>query len=154
LILSHAEIKTVLPHRYPMLLVDAVRSIEPGESIVAIKNVTGNEPCFAGLSDLVEPYGYAYPRSLILESFGQAASIIYTLRRHEANDFGAVMLFGSARNCRFHGDVFPGDTLEHHARLERSLSDAAIFAGEVWVDDRRVVEVGQFIVAIRQPAAP
>jgi len=154
LILSHAEIKTVLPHRYPMLLVDAVRSIEPGESIVAIKNVTGNEPCFAGLSDATKPYGYAYPQSLILESFGQAASIIYTLGRQKASDFGAVMLFGSARDCRFHGDVFPGDTMEHHARLERSLSDAAIFAGDVWVNNRRVVEVGQFIVAIRAAVAP
>jgi 3-hydroxyacyl-[acyl-carrier-protein] dehydratase len=136
-----------------MLLVDAVRLIEPGESIVAIKNVTGNEPCFADLSDKAEPYGYAYPRSLILESFGQAASIIYTLGRQKGSDLGAVMLFGSARNCRFHGDVFPGDTMEHRARLERKFSDAAIFGGEVWVDDRRVLEVGQFIVAIRQPAA-
>lgn len=150
MILSHAEIRSVLPHRYPMLLVDAVRSIEPGESIVAVKNVTGTEPCYADLSETAESFGYAYPRSLIIESFGQAASIIYMVRGQEAIK-DSVMLFGSARSCRFHGDVFPGDTMEHRARLVRKLSDAAIFTGEVWVDDRRVVEVEQFIVALRPP---
>jgi 3-hydroxyacyl-[acyl-carrier-protein] dehydratase len=133
-----------------MLLVDAVRSIQPGESIVAVKNVTGTEPCYADLSETAESFGYAYPRSLIIESFGQAASIIYMVRGQEAIK-DSVMLFGSARSCRFHGDVFPGDTMEHRARLVRKLSDAAIFTGEVWVDDRRVVEVEQFIVVLRPP---
>jgi len=149
LILNHAELRAVLPHRYPMLLVDAVRSIEPGESIVAVKNVTGTEPCYADLSETAESVGYAYPRSLIIESFGQAASIIYMIRDQEAPELDTVMLFGSARSCRFHSDVFPGDTMEHRARLLRKLSDAAIFTGEVWVEDRKVVEVGQFIVALR-----
>jgi 3-hydroxyacyl-[acyl-carrier-protein] dehydratase len=150
MLLSHSQIKGILPHRHPMLLVDGVRSLEPGNRIVAVKCVTGSEACFAHLADDSAPQSYAYPRSLIVESFGQAASIIYCARRREQDDMPEqVMLFGSAGRCRFEGDVFPGETMEHRARLERSLSDAAIFSGEVWVGRRRIVEVGQVIVVLR-----
>lgn len=150
MLLSHAQIKGILPHRHPMLLVDGVRSLEPGSRVVAVKCVTGSEPCFAHLADDSAPQSYAYPRSLVVESFGQAASIIYCARRREEGDTPEqVMLFGSASRCRFEGDVFPGETMEHRAHLVRSLSDAAIFGGEVWVGGRRVVEVGQIIVVLR-----
>lgn len=150
MLLSHAQIKAILPHRHPMLLVDGVRSLEPGVRIVAVKCVTGSEPCYAHLADDSVAQSYAYPRSLVVESFGQAASIIYCARsRHEGDMPEQVMLFGSASRCRFEGDVFPGETMEHRARLDRSLSDAAIFSGEVWVGSRRVVEVGQIIVVLR-----
>src|SRR5215210_16794 len=124
MLLSHAQIRDILPHRHPMLLVDGVRSLEPGVRIVAVKCVTGSEPCYAHLAEGSAPQGYAYPRSLIVESFGQAASIIYCARRRQEGDMPEqVMLFGSARRCRFEGDVFPGETMEHRARLDRSLSD-------------------------------
>lgn len=150
MLLSHAQIKGILPHRHPMLLVDGVRSLEPGVRIVAFKCVTGSESCFAHLTDDGAPQSYAYPRSLVIESFGQAASIIYCAQsRQQADTPEQVMLFGSASRCRFEGDVFPGETMEHRARLDRSLSDAALFSGEVWVGNRRVVEVGQIMVVLR-----
>jgi len=153
MLLSHAQIKGILPHRHPMLLVDGVRSLEAGSRIVAVKCVTGSEPCFAHLAEDSAPQGYAYPRSLVVESFGQAASIIYCAMRQQQGDVSEqVMLFGSASRCRFEGDIFPGETMEHRARLDRSLSDAAIFSGEVWIGTRRIVEVGQIIVVLR-PAA-
>jgi 3-hydroxyacyl-[acyl-carrier-protein] dehydratase len=150
MLLSHAQIKGILPHRHPMLLVDGVRSLEPGSRIVAVKCVTGSEPCYAHLADDGAEQSYAYPRSLVVESFGQAASIIYCSRRRQEGDVpDQVMLFGSASRCRFEGNVFPGETMEHRARLDRSLSDAAIFSGEVWVGSRRIAEVAQIIVVLR-----
>lgn len=59
------------------------------------------------------------------------------------------MLFGSASHCRFEGEAFPGDSLEHRARLERAFTDAAIFSGEVWAGDRRIASVGRMVLAIR-----
>ena len=150
IILSHAEIKGVLPHRYPMLLVDTVKSLEPGIRIVATKNVTGNEPCFAALADWAGPKQYAYPRTLILESFGQAAGIIFAIGQQQSKPPSReVLFFGAATRCRFHEDVFPGDTMEHRASLDRRLSDTAVFSGEVWVGDRRVVEIERIIMALR-----
>ncbi len=154
MLLSHAQIKELLPHRHPMLLVDGVRSLEPGSRIVAVKCVTGGEPCFAHLPEGSAPQSYAYPRSLVVESFGQAASIIYCAGMRRQGDVQEqVMLFGSAARCRFEGDVFPGETMEHRARLVRGFSDAAVFGGEVWVGSRRVVEVGQMVVVLRPAGA-
>ncbi|HEY3121497.1 MAG TPA: beta-hydroxyacyl-ACP dehydratase [Vicinamibacteria bacterium] len=148
--LSHAEIKTLLPHRYPMLLVDAVRSIERWTSIVGIKNVTGNEPCFAHSGQDAEPFSHAYPCSLVLESFAQTAGILLNGRRRDAGAPEAVMLFAGLSGARFSGvEVLPGDTMEHRARLDRVLSDAAILSGEVRVEGRRIVRIDQIVVAYR-----
>jgi 3-hydroxyacyl-[acyl-carrier-protein] dehydratase len=148
-VLSHSEIKSILPHRYPMLLVDRVVSLEPGNRITAVKNVTGNEPCFAGLVDGLEPSAYAYPNSLVIESFCQAAGILYAAEQSEVRATGKVMLFGSIARFRFHADIFPGQTMEHHVRLEKALTDSAVFSGEVRVDGKAVADVERVVVAIR-----
>lgn len=148
--LSHAQIKDILPHRYPMLLVDVVRTVEPGVHITALKNVTGNEACFAHLPHPAPAVAYAYPQTLIIESFCQAAGIMYSLQQRNEIDLSTlVMLFGSIAKFRFYGDVFPGDTMEHRARLERAISDAAIFSGEVWVGERKIADVERVVVALR-----
>lgn len=150
MLLNHAQIKRLLPHRYPMALVDAVMSVEPGVRIVAIKNVTGNEPCFATLPDDADWPAYAYPGSLMMESFGQASGLLFLLGMQQQIELdGTVMLFGAATRCRFEGEAFPGDTLEHRARLERTFTDAAIFRGEVWVSDRRIVTIERMVMALR-----
>lgn len=148
--LNHAQIKAILPHRYPMLLVDAVRSLEPGIAITAIKAVTGNESCFAQLADTAPRAAYSYPQTLIIESFCQAAGIMYNAAQDETVDLaGMLMLFGSISKFRFYAAVFPGDTLEHRVRLERAISDAAIFSGEVWVGERKIADVDRVVVALR-----
>lgn len=150
MILNYAQIRQILPHRPPMLLLDMVRSLDPGSNIVATKNVTCDEVCFAGLTGATNSRCYIYPYSLIIESFGQAASILYSVGRQMAfSSTGEVMLLGAVSRCRFDGEVSPGDTMELRARLERSLTDAAIFSGEVWVNNRRIVEIERLVLAIR-----
>lgn len=152
--ISHAGIKDVLPHRHPMLLVDRVLEVDPGERIVALKNVTANEPCFAGVRDGAPEDAYAYPATLVVESFCQAAGIMYNLlRAQEAAAGDVVMLFGAISSFRFHHDVLPGSTMEHHVRLEKGLADAAVFAGEVRVDGRVVADVDRVVVALRPAEA-
>jgi 3-hydroxyacyl-[acyl-carrier-protein] dehydratase len=148
-LLSHCEIKSILPHRYPMLLVDLVLSMEPGKQLIAIKNVTGNEPCFAGLADGLTPDAYAYPNSLVIESFCQSAGILYAAQQDRINISDHLMLFGSISKFQFHADIFPGQTMEHLVRLEKGLTDSAVFSGEVRVDGKLVAEVERVVVAIR-----
>jgi 3-hydroxyacyl-[acyl-carrier-protein] dehydratase len=148
-VLGHAELKTLLPHRHPMLLVDAVRSIEDAQ-IVGMKNVTGNEPCYGHVGERSGTRGYAYPCSLILESFAQTAGVLLTHRVRDAGAPDVVLLFVSVTGARFTGeDVLPGDTLVHHARLERILPGAAIVSGEVFVGERLIARIDRIIVAYR-----
>ena len=149
--LSHAEIKAIMPHRYPMLLVDAVSESESG-AVLAVKNITGNEPCYSVLSDRADRRDHAYPASLIIESFSQAAGVFYTrLKREEGFVVEGIMLFGSIVGFRFLADAYPGDTLRHHVRLERGFSDAAMFSGEVRVGDRKIAEADSIMIAMRPP---
>jgi 3-hydroxyacyl-[acyl-carrier-protein] dehydratase len=148
-VLSHSAIKSILPHRYPMLLVDLVLLLEPGKQLSAIKNVTGNEPCYAGLQDGLAPEAYAYPHSLVIESFCQAAGILYSAQDSGLDTSDKVMLFGSIAKFRFHVDIFPGQTMEHLVRLDKALTDSAVFSGEVRVDGILVAEVDRVVVAIR-----
>jgi 3-hydroxyacyl-[acyl-carrier-protein] dehydratase len=139
------EIKQILPHRYPMLLVDRVTEIAPGERLTALKAVTVNEPWYAGGDT-----GDAYPMVLVVESWCQAAGVLASWETRQPDVLsGQVMLFGSIADLRFHGPVLPGDVLEHRVRLVRSLTDAAVVEGESLVGDRTVLEVGRVVMALR-----
>lgn len=147
---SYAEIQALLPHRHPMLMIDAVLSLEPQRSIVAIKCVTGNEPCYARLPSHATRRQSAYPVSLIVESFSQAGAILW---KHgaAAQDGDRVLMFGVGRDCVFERDVFPGDTMQHRVTLERAMSDGLFLSGETWVGDARVARLG-WLVAVTRPA--
>lgn len=152
--LGHADIKALLPHRYPMLLVDAVRSIDGWNEIVGIKNVTGNEPCFGHVGDNTAPRSHAYPSSLILESFAQTAGILLNGRLGASAATDMVLLFVGVTGARFSGqDVLPGDTMVHRARLDRVLADAAIVSGEVRVGKRLIARIERIVVACRRREA-
>jgi len=148
---SYAEIQRMLPHRYPMLMVDAVLALEPEASIVAVKCVTGNEPCYARLPEAPTERQLAYPRCLIVESFSQAGAILW---KQSAGRGGSddVLMFGVARDCEFEHDVFPGDSMQHRVRLERALGDSLFLSGETWVGDRRIARFG-WLVAVTRPAS-
>jgi 3-hydroxyacyl-[acyl-carrier-protein] dehydratase len=152
MIMNHAQIKAVLPHRYPMLLVDAVDALEPGSEITASKSITGNESCFAHLHDTAAPEAYAYPSSLVIESFCQAAGILYATAEADKTFDGMVMLFGSISSFVFHTSAYPGETLQHRVRLDRALTDSAVFSGEVRAAGKLVADVSRVVVAVR-PAA-
>ncbi len=151
-LLTYADIQRIMPHRYPMLLVDAVYSLEPNTSIVAIKCVTANEPCYTGLPNDVDVRRLAYPYSLIIESLGQAGGILWIYSaRLAGRDIDGVLMFVSARDCFFESDVLPGDVMEHRVRLERVVADAVFLSGETWVGRRRVARMEE-LMAVARPA--
>lgn len=149
--LNVCEIREILPHRFPMLLVDAVRSLEPGASIVGVKAISSNERCYARLQC---PQEAPYPYSLIMESFVQAASILWlksqgAVAYHE----NRLLLFGAIKNCTFVEDVFPGDILEHHVSIDQVLADCAIFRGESQVDGRTIFQAS-WVMTVTRPSIP
>ncbi len=149
--IGHAQIKALMPHRSPLLLVDAITSLQEWTSITGVKAVTGTEPCYAALSDRAPPPDYAYPCSLIVESFGQTGGVlINSKRRREGAPGDVVMLFAGLTNFRFLDEVFPGDTMTHRVFLVKDLTDFAILNGEVRVGDRRIAEAESIIVAYRR----
>ena len=105
------EIKQYLPHRYPFLYIDRVLSIENGKSIVAIKNVSSNEPFFSGHF----PQLSVMPGVLIVESMAQAWGILgYKTLEKKPKD-GSLYLLAGADNVRFKKSVVPGDQLKIYA---------------------------------------
>lgn len=99
------QIKEVIPHRYPFLLVDQVKEIEEGKKVTAIKNVTANEPFFPGHF----PDYPVMPGVLILEALAQTGAI--AVLNMEANK-GKIGFLAGVDKCRFKRQVKPGDQLE------------------------------------------
>jgi 3-hydroxyacyl-[acyl-carrier-protein] dehydratase len=139
-----------LPHRHPMLLVDRVTEVAPGERLVAVKAVAGNEPWYRSLPDDAPAAAYAYPPSLLVESWCQAAGVLATWDRPNPDVLaGDVMLFGSVSEVAFGAPVLPGTVVEHHVRLVRALGDTLVFEGESLAGADRVLTVGQVLMAMR-----
>ncbi len=107
------EIRKYLPHRYPFLLVDRVVELIPGESIVAYKNVTVNEPFFNGHF----PDHPVMPGVLIVEAMAQAAGILGFKTMDKTPQDGSIYYFVGADNLRFKRPVVPGDRLQLEASV-------------------------------------
>jgi len=107
------EIRKYLPHRYPFLLVDRVVELVPGESIVAYKNVTVNEPFFNGHF----PDHPVMPGVLIVEAMAQAAGILGFKTMDKTPQDGSIYYFVGADNLRFKRPVVPGDRLQLEAKV-------------------------------------
>jgi 3-hydroxyacyl-[acyl-carrier-protein] dehydratase len=153
---DHSDIRAALPQRYPMLLVDRVVDLDPGRSIRTVKAVTATEPCYARLREGAEPWRYDYPYSLIVESFGQSAALLWLHGRPPAEADDRTLMFVAATDFCFEGTARPGDVLRHNVRLDSVIADTAFASGETWVGDRRVATVAT-LVAARRPvraAAP
>nr|WP_303332600.1 3-hydroxyacyl-ACP dehydratase FabZ family protein [Streptomyces sp. NA02950] len=138
----------LLPHRYPMLLVDRVVELVPGERVTAVKAVTLNEPWYAGIA---AGTGLAYPASLVVESWGQTAGLLASAGAPETR--GQVMLFGSVADAEFHSPVHPGELIEHRVTVARSLGDSVIFEGESRCGGRPVMSVARMVMAFRPAGA-
>ena len=102
-----AEIKEYLPHRYPFLLVDRVLELEPEKRIVALKNVTINEPFFEGHF----PHYPVMPGVLIVEAMAQAAALLSFKSMGTKRDDNTVVYLVGVDGARFKRPVVPGDTL-------------------------------------------
>lgn len=109
------EILNMLPHRYPLLLVDKVLDFEPGQFLTAVKNVTVNEPFFQGHFP-----GYpVMPGVLILESMAQATGLLGFNTMEEGSSDRMLYLFVGIDEARFKRQVIPGDTLTLHVEFLR-----------------------------------
>ncbi|MFG2132137.1 3-hydroxyacyl-ACP dehydratase FabZ family protein [Streptomyces sp. NPDC048751] len=139
------RVTDLLPHRYPMLLVDRVTELVPGERIRTVKAITLNEPWYAGISP---DKALDYPPSLLVESWGQSAGLLASAIA-EAPTPGQVMLFGSVADAEFHLPVLPGDVIEHRVRISRALTDSVVFEGSSHRGDETVMTVTRMVMAFR-----
>jgi len=133
--LDIVQIMEILPHRYPFLMVDKVLEMEPGKRIVAIKNVTMNEPFFQGHF----PGHPVMPGVLIIEAMAQVAAIMAYLATTDNQD-DKVSYFMAIDNARFRKPVKPGDTLR--IEIETLFYKRGIWSvsGKTYVGDTLVTE--------------
>ena len=124
-----------LPHRYPFLLIDRIVRFVPGEEIVALKNVTMNEPFFQGHF----PAKPVMPGVLIIEALAQAGGILASEIRGSQKQ-GEIIYFMGMDAVRFRKPVVPGDQLMLEARVLKMRSRVAKMAGRALVDGQLVAE--------------
>ncbi|MCO4799383.1 MAG: 3-hydroxyacyl-ACP dehydratase FabZ [Colwelliaceae bacterium] len=127
------EIQTLIPHRYPMLLVDRVLDYEAGKWLHAIKNVTFNEPVFTGHF----PELAIFPGVLILEALAQATGVL-GFKTTEGREEDEMYLFASIDNAKFKRPVVPGDTMHLHVEFIKERRGMWKFYGEAKVDGKVV----------------
>jgi len=130
------EILKTLPHRYPFILVDRVLELEPGVRIVAVKNVTINEPYFVGHFPVLA----VMPGVLIIEALAQAAALLTykTLNLHQGD--GTLFYFAGIDAARFKRPVTPGDQLRLEVEMTRVLRGVGKFKARALVADALVAE--------------
>jgi 3-hydroxyacyl-[acyl-carrier-protein] dehydratase len=137
--LSSMDIHRVLeylPHRYPFLMIDRVLSVEPGSKVVALKNVSINEPYFTGHF----PYHPVMPGVLIIEALAQAAAILtFSTEGHKADE-KMVYYFVGIDNARFKRPVTAGDQLRLEVTLVRHARGLWKFNGKAYVEDTLAAE--------------
>ena len=132
--LDTVDIQRILPHRYPMLLIDRVVEHERKQRIVAIKNVTANEPFFSGHF----PGFPIMPGVLIVEALAQAGGVLL-LSEIEDRD-NKLMVFSGIDNARFRKPVVPGDTLRLEVTVVGWRSSFAKMEGRAYVGDQLAAE--------------
>ncbi|MBU5362253.1 3-hydroxyacyl-ACP dehydratase FabZ [Enterococcus raffinosus] len=131
--LTIEEIKEIIPHRYPMLLIDRVEELEAGKSIKAKKNVSVNEPFFQGHF----PHEPVMPGVLIVEAMAQAGAVALL----SMDEFkGKTAYFGGIDKAKFRKKVVPGDTLVLEVELTKVRSSAGCGKGIAYVDGKKVAE--------------
>ena len=130
-----ARIKELIPHRYPMLLVDRVVDMVAGVSAVGIKNVTFNEPFFEGHF----PSRPVMPGVLIVEAMAQTAAVL-AAHSAGAEAAGKLVYFMSIERARFRKPVTPGDTLHIHVKKVQGRRNVWKFSAVAKVGDAIVTE--------------
>jgi len=130
------EVIKHLPHRYPFLLVDRVVTYEAGKSLVALKNVTINEPFFPGHF----PHRPVMPGVLIIEALAQATAILSFVSNGTLPDENSVYYFAGIEKARFRRPVEPGDQLMLEVELVRQRRNLLWFKGRAMVDGKVAAE--------------
>jgi len=138
------EILEYLPHRYPFLLVDRVLELEEGSRILALKNVTMNEPFFPGHF----PHHPVMPGVLIVEAMAQAAALLSFKSQGVTPDENQVVYFAGIDNARFKRPVVPGDQLLLEAVVTHSKRGIYKYKAVARVGDQVAAEA-ELMCAIR-----
>lgn len=128
-------IMEMIPHRYPILLVDRVLEIERGESAVSLKNVTMNEPHFMGHFPGIP----VMPGVLIIEAMAQTAAIVVVDAMGQ-DAAGKVVYFMTIDSARFRKPVTPGDSMHIHVQKVQSRGAVWKFKGQAIVDGKVCAE--------------
>lgn len=128
-------IKQLIPHRYPFLLVDAIKSLTPDDSAIGLKNVSINEPFFQGHF----PERPVMPGVLLVEAMAQTAGCLVVESIGKEPE-GKLVYFMTIDNARFRKPVVPGDQLSIHVVKTRERGNVYKFNGKVYVKDDIVAE--------------
>jgi 3-hydroxyacyl-[acyl-carrier-protein] dehydratase len=129
------QIMEMIPHRFPMLLIDRIVEIENGVRVHAIKNVSINEPQFQGHF----PVKAIMPGVMIVEAMAQAAGVL-VVNGMDGDAEGKLVYFMSIDGCRFRRPVVPGDTMHIHVDVDRNRGAVWRFKGKAFVDDQLATE--------------
>ena len=129
------EIKRLIPHRYPFLLIDKVIDIVKNQSATGVKNVTVNEPYFPGHF----PSSSVVPGVLQIESMAQTAAVLVAKSLNFSNS-NALVLLTTIDNAKFRKPVIPGDVMKLVISVKRIRNKLWKFGGQVIVDSQRVSE--------------
>jgi 3-hydroxyacyl-[acyl-carrier-protein] dehydratase len=135
-VMTFEEVRATLKQRFPMLMVDSVLSLEPGKSIRAIKNVTGNEIQFLGHF----PEHAVMPGTLIVEAIGQAASILFSKTTGTGTQPDEFLVLGSINQMRFLVPVVPGNRLEIDVHVLKFMGGFALVEAVATVDSTVVAK--------------
>lgn len=133
MVLGIKEIQEIIPHRYPMLLIDKVTELEPAKKAVAYKAVTYNEPFFAGHY----PQQPVMPGVLIIEALAQTGAVAIL----SAEQFkGKLIFFGGVNKAKFRDMVTPGCMLRLETEIIKAKGPVGIGSAKAYVDDKLVTE--------------
>lgn len=141
------EIMGMLSHRYPFLLVDRVIAYDKGKSLVAVKNVSFNEPFFPGHFPEVP----TMPGVLILEALAQACGVLTSQETGIRDGSGVIFYFAGIDNARFKRIVVPGDQLVLHVKIDKIKRNLWRFIAKATVDNELACEADLMCV-LKYPA--
>jgi 3-hydroxyacyl-[acyl-carrier-protein] dehydratase len=141
------RVMEMIPHRYPILMVDRILSIVPGEGAVALKNVTMNEPHFQGHF----PGFPVMPGVLIVEAMAQTAAIVVVEALGDQSK-GKVVFFMSIDEAKFRKPVVPGDSMHIHVKKVQARGPVWKFTGEAMVDGKLCAEATFSAMITDKPA--
>jgi 3-hydroxyacyl-[acyl-carrier-protein] dehydratase len=127
------EIRKILPHRYPILMIDRIIDIDPWEFAIAIKNVSVNEAYFNGHF----PKYPIMPGVLIVEAVAQTINVLHKYRNPGKPEKDYNIVLGAIKS-RFKSSVHPGDQMVIHAKAVKFISSGGVATGEVCVDGKQV----------------
>lgn len=137
------QIQEIIPHRYPFLLIDRIEEVEAGKRAVGLKNVTMNEPHFAGHF----PGFPVMPGVLIVEALAQVGAVAILMCEEYR---GKLAMFAGINELRFRGQVYPGDTLRLEVEITRMKGIVGKGQAVAKVNDKVVAE-GEIMFALTDP---